>query len=47
MGLSARALDGAIRVGIGKWTTDEEVDEAVGLLSSAAQEAAAMLAVRS
>jgi cysteine desulfurase len=47
MGLSTRALDGAIRVGLGKWTTDEEVDEAVGLLASAAREAAATLAGRS
>lgn len=38
MGLSADVLDGAIRLSLGKWTSDTEVEEAAELLASAVAE---------
>ena len=35
IGLPPRAMDGALRIGLGKWTTDDEVESAAGLLIEA------------
>lgn len=36
MGLRAPVLDGAVRIGVGKWTTDADIEEAADLLVQAA-----------
>ena len=38
MKLSQEVMEGAIRIGLGKWTTDAEVTEAAELLVQAAQQ---------
>lgn len=38
MGLPQALQEGAIRIGVGKWTTDEEIERAAELLVCAASE---------
>jgi cysteine desulfurase len=45
MELADPVLDGAIRIGVGKWTTDSDIDCAADLLMTAAREALAAGAV--
>ena len=43
MRLAQPALDGAIRIGVGKWTTDAEIDCTADLMISAARDAKAII----
>lgn len=38
MGLSAETVEGSIRIGVGKETTEQEVDEAAKLIQQAVQD---------
>ncbi len=43
LGLPADVVDGALRIGLGKFTTDEEVDRAAELIAEASESACEVL----
>lgn len=43
IGLSAEAIEGALRIGIGKFTTDQEIDQAATILADAVDQIRALL----